>query len=105
MSEFEELVESQRSRLRLHCYRMLGSACDAEDMVQETLARAFRAQATLQDPSLARAWLYRIATNVCLDELAKRPKRRRGLELGPPHDPPPRDGIQRVDERGHTPWQ
>lgn len=87
MSDFEKLVEPHRAELRLHCYRMLGSSCDAEDMVQETLARAFRSQNTLQDQSAARAWLYRIATNVCLNEIEKRPRRARGFELGPPHDP------------------
>lgn len=87
MSSFEALVERHRAALRVHCYRMLGSAHDSEDMVQEALVRAFRAQHTLQDPTHARAWLYRIATNVCLDELAKRPRRARGPELGPPADP------------------
>lgn len=87
MSDFDRLVEMHRAELRLHCYRMLGSACDADDMVQETLTRAFRSQSTLNDRALARPWLYRIATNVCLDELAKRPKRARGPELAPPHDP------------------
>ncbi len=87
MSDFEKLVEPHRAELRLHCYRMLGSSSDAEDMVQETLARAFRAQQTLQDRAAARAWLYRIATNVCLNELAQRPRRARGFELGPPHEP------------------
>ena len=87
MNDFEKLVEPHRTELRLHCYRMLGSSCDAEDMVQETLARAFRSQATLQDRGAARAWLYRIATNVCLNELAQRPLRARGFELGPAHDP------------------
>jgi RNA polymerase sigma factor (sigma-70 family) len=72
---FEALVEPHRATLRLHCYRMLGSSYDSDDMVQETLVRAFRAQHTLEDPARARAWLHRIATNVCLDELAKRPRR------------------------------
>jgi RNA polymerase sigma-70 factor (ECF subfamily) len=84
---FEALVEPHRATLRLHCYRMLGSSHDSDDMVQETLVRAFRAQHTLEDPASARAWLHRIATNVCLDELAKRPRRARGPELGPPADP------------------
>jgi RNA polymerase sigma-70 factor (ECF subfamily) len=66
---------------------MLGSSHDCDDMVQETFVRAFRAQHTLEDPASARAWLHRIATNVCLDELAKRPRRARGPELGPPADP------------------
>ncbi|HEY8943709.1 MAG TPA: RNA polymerase subunit sigma-70 [Polyangiaceae bacterium] len=92
MTDFEQLVEPHRARLRLHCYRMLGSSCDADDMVQETLVRAFRSRATLHDPSLVRPWLYRIATNVCLDELSRRPRRALGPELGPPYDqdkPPP----------------
>lgn len=87
MSEFETLVEPHRALLRLHCYRMLGSSHDSDDMVQETLLRAFRSLHTLEDEALARAWLHRIATNVCLDELAKRPRRARGPELGPPSDP------------------
>jgi RNA polymerase sigma-70 factor (ECF subfamily) len=87
VSTFEALVEPHRARLRLHCYRMLGSSHDSDDMVQETLVRAFRAQHTLDDPASARAWLHRIATNVCLDELARRPRRARGPEVGPPADP------------------
>jgi len=87
MSSFEALVELHRSTLRLHCYRMLGSSHDSDDMVQETFVRAFRARHTLEDPATVRAWLYRIATNVCIDELAKRPRRARGPELGPPADP------------------
>lgn len=87
MIPFDELVAAHRASLRLHCYRMLGSSHDSDDMVQETLLRAFRAQHTLADPAAARAWLHRIATNVCLDELAKRPRRARGPELGPPSDP------------------
>src|SRR5690348_14886896 len=85
--EFERLVEPHRSRLRLHCYRMLGSSCDAEDMVQEAFTRAFRSKHTLDDEALVRPWLYRIATNVCLNELASRPRRARGPEVGPPGDP------------------
>jgi RNA polymerase sigma-70 factor, ECF subfamily len=87
VSSFEALVEPYRGTLRLHCYRMLGSSHDSDDMVQETFVRALRAQHTLEDPATARAWLHRIATNVCIDELAKRPRRARGPELGPPADP------------------
>ena len=87
MSSFEALVEPYRATLRLHCYRMLGSSHDSDDMVQETFVRALRAQHTLEDPATARAWLHRIATNVCIDELAKRPRRARGPELGPATDP------------------
>ena len=84
---FESLVEPYRARLRLHCYRMLGSSCDADDLVQETLARAFRSRDPLADDEPVRPWLYRIATNACLDELASRVRRARGPELGPPSDP------------------
>jgi RNA polymerase sigma-70 factor (ECF subfamily) len=87
VNSFEALVEPHRATLRLHCYRMLGSSHDSDDMVQETFVRAFRAQHTLEDPAVARAWLHRIATNVCIDELRKRPRRARGPELGPPADP------------------
>jgi RNA polymerase sigma-70 factor, ECF subfamily len=72
---FHALVAPFNTELRLHCYRMLGSSHDSEDMVQETLVRAWRAQESLNDRQAARSWLYRIATNVCLDELARRPKR------------------------------
>jgi RNA polymerase sigma-70 factor (ECF subfamily) len=67
--------------------------------VQETFVRAFRALHTLEDPAMARAWLYRIATNVCLDELRKRPRRARGPELRPPADPdtPPAAGTPDVE--------
>lgn len=82
--EFARLIQPHQAQLRLHCYRMLGSSHDSDDMMQETLTRAFRSMHTLGDPGAVRGWLHRIATNVCLDELAKRPKpRSRGPELGP----------------------
>lgn len=84
---FQELVVPYRGELRLHCYRMLGSSHDAEDMVQETLLRAWRAKESLDDPKAARAWLYRIGTNVCLDEIARRPRRLLPVNAGPPGDP------------------
>jgi RNA polymerase sigma-70 factor (ECF subfamily) len=84
---FEELVRPCRNGLRLHCYRMLGSSHDADDMVQETLVRAWRAMDTLDSPKAVRPWLYRIATNVCLDELARRPKRAVPASSGPFGDP------------------
>ncbi|HMJ12701.1 MAG TPA: RNA polymerase subunit sigma-70, partial [Polyangiaceae bacterium] len=87
-AEWAKLVEPHRAALRLHCYRMLGSSHDSDDMVQETFVRALRSFHTLAEPGALRGWLYRIATNVCLDELARRPGRRaRGPELGPPSDP------------------
>lgn len=84
---FQELVVPYRGELRLHCYRMLGSSHDAEDMVQETLLRAWRGKESLDDPKAARAWLYRIGTNVCLDELARRPRRLLPVNAGPAGDP------------------
>jgi RNA polymerase sigma-70 factor (ECF subfamily) len=84
---FEELVAPHRNELRLHCYRMLGSSHDGDDMVQETLVRAWRAKESLDDPRAARPWLYRIATNVCLDELARRPKRALPVGAGQAGDP------------------
>jgi RNA polymerase sigma-70 factor, ECF subfamily len=84
---FERLVAPHSAEIRLHCYRMLGSSHDGDDMVQETLVRAWRAKESLEDPSAARSWLYRIATNVCLDELARRPKRVLPAREEPPSDP------------------
>jgi RNA polymerase sigma-70 factor (ECF subfamily) len=72
---FLESVESLRGAIRLHCYRMLGSSHDGDDMVQETMVRAWRAQETLSDRAMLRPWLYRIATHACLDELKRRPAR------------------------------
>ena len=73
--EFGSLVEPHRRELQAHCYRMLGSVQDAEDMVQETFLRAWRRRETFEGRASFRAWLYKIATNVCLDALEKRPRR------------------------------
>src|SRR6185437_10404906 len=64
-----------RRQLQVHCYRMLGSVDEAEDLVQETLLRAWRARATFEGRSLLRTWLYRIATNACLNALERAPRR------------------------------
>jgi RNA polymerase sigma-70 factor (ECF subfamily) len=72
---FRELVEPHRRALVVHCYRMLGSPQDAEDIVQETLLRAWRALERFEPRASLRTWLYRIATNACLDEIERRPNR------------------------------
>ena len=78
---FGALVERHRRELQVHCYRMLGSLDDAEDQLQETFLRAWRRRETYAGRSTFRAWLYRIATNACLDELARRPRKPSGGEV------------------------
>ena len=72
---FRELVEPYRRALEIHCYRMLGSPHDAEDMAQETLLRAWRAIERFEPRVALQTWLYRIATNACLNEIERRPRR------------------------------
>jgi RNA polymerase sigma-70 factor (ECF subfamily) len=88
-SAFASLVERHRRELQVHCYRMLGSFEDSEDLVQETFLRAWRSRATfsLEGRWSFRAWLYRIATNACLDALTAKPRRVLASQLGPPADP------------------
>src|SRR5437016_5848351 len=76
-------LEAYRRELTGYCYRMLGSSFEAEDAVQETLLRAWKAIDTFEGRSAVRSWLYRIATNVCLDMLRGRQRRARPLEIGP----------------------
>jgi RNA polymerase sigma-70 factor (ECF subfamily) len=83
---YRRLVESHRSELHAHCYRMLGSVHDAEDALQEALLRAWRGLPRFEGRSSLRSWLYRIATNACLTLLARRPKRVLPIDYGPPAD-------------------
>ena len=85
--DFEELINPHHNELLVHCYRILGSFEDAEDMVQETLVRAWKRLDTLEERSSLRAWLYKIATNVCLDALDTRKRRGLPQELNPRGDP------------------
>jgi RNA polymerase sigma-70 factor (ECF subfamily) len=85
---FDALVESRQGDIHAHCYRLLGSAHDADDAVQEVLVRAWRGLPRFDGRSALRTWLYRIATNVCLDAIAKRPRRVLPIDYGSQGSPP-----------------
>jgi RNA polymerase sigma-70 factor (ECF subfamily) len=100
---FSRLVERHRRELRVHCYRMLGSVEEAEDLVQETMLRAWRHIGGFEGRSTLRAWLYRIATNACLDALDGRARRVLPQDLEPATTGP---GLRTAEmvARPDIPW-
>ena len=83
----ERRLEQHRSELTGYCYRMLGSPFEAEDAVQDTFLRAWRGFERFEGRAALRSWLYRIATNVCLDMLNGRKRRARPMDFGPAWSP------------------
>ncbi|MBW1599943.1 sigma-70 family RNA polymerase sigma factor [Streptomyces sp. JJ38] len=98
--EFPRLADPFRRELLAHCYRMLGSVHDAEDLVQETYLRAWRAYEKFEGRSSMRTWLHRIATNTCLDALESRGRRPLPTGLGAPSADP----ADELVEQGEVPW-
>src|SRR5437879_8098569 len=86
-TELENQLEEYRSELTGYCYRMLGSPFEAEDAVQETLLRAWRGFERFEGRAALRSWLFRIATNVCIDAMKGRRRRALPLDLGPAREP------------------
>ena len=97
--QFGEL-EQHRRELTAYCYRMLGSPFEAEDAVQDTFLRAWRSADRFEGRSAVRSWLYRIATNVCLDQLKSRERRARPMDLGPAGEPV----VENLSERSEVTW-
>jgi RNA polymerase sigma-70 factor (ECF subfamily) len=96
---YDRLVEPHRAELRAHCYRMLGSAHDAEDALQDALLRAWRGLPRFEGRSSLRSWLYTIATNACLKAIERRPKLVLPIDYGPaadPHDEPAQPLVESV---------
>jgi RNA polymerase sigma-70 factor, ECF subfamily len=94
---YRRLLEPYTSELHAHCYRMLGSVHDAEDALQDASLRAWRGLARFEGRSSLRSWLYTIATNTCLNLIAKRPKRVLPVDFGPAADPHDGPGMPLVE--------
>jgi len=94
---FRLLVEDHRRELHAHCYRMLGSLHDAEDALQDTLLRAWRGLPEFSGRGSLRGWLYRIATNACLDAISRRSRRVLPIDYGPSSTPSSGNGEPLVE--------
>lgn len=99
-TDFASLLERHRRELHVHCYRMLGTLEDADDLVQETFLKAWRKRHSSRGPATIRPWLYRIATNACLDALERRPRRVMPWQLGAPLT----DGHESPGSPAELPW-
>jgi len=95
--DFRLLVENHRRELHAHCYRMLGSLHDAEDALQDTLLRAWRGLPEFSGRGSLRGWLYRIATNACLDAISRRSRRVLPIDYGPSSTPSSGNGEPLVE--------
>jgi RNA polymerase sigma-70 factor, ECF subfamily len=101
---FGRLVGPHRGELHAHCYRMLGSVHEADDALQDTLLRAWRGLPAFEGRSSLRSWLYRIATNACLDRIAQRRRRALPIDLGPAADPHEGPGEPLVESTWVDPY-
>jgi RNA polymerase sigma-70 factor, ECF subfamily len=99
-ADVEASLEAHRVELTAYCYRMLASPFEAEDAVQETLIRAWRAIDRFEGRAALRSWLYRIATNVCLDMLSGRQRRALPMDLGPAREPM----VENLNELPEATW-